>query len=133
VGRIAIIIAVSYGILGGVVVIAIAALVWGSTRARSRQTNLHKLAEREKTWFGIVVVMLVALLFATIWFTPYSRSQGNGQNFPVKAEQFAFVVPGRVLHAGVPVKFLAHLGRRQPRLRGVRLGQRAALPGPGDA
>ena len=104
-GRIAIIIAVSYGILGGVVVIVIAALVWSSTRGRNRHTNLHKLADREKTWFGIVVVMLVALLFATIWFTPYSRSQGNGQAFPVKAEQFAFVVPGRVLHAGVPVRF----------------------------
>ena len=104
-GRIAIIIAVSYGILGGVVVIVIAALVWSSTRDRNRQTNLHKLAEREKTWFGIVVVMLVALLFTTIWFTPYSRSQDNGQAFPVKAEQFAFLVPDRVLHAGVPVRF----------------------------
>jgi len=105
VGRIAIIIAVSYGILGVVAVLVIATLVWSSTRGRNRQTNLHKLAEREKTWFGIVVVMLVALLFTTIWFTPYSRSQDNGQAFPVKAEQFAFIVPGRVLHAGVPVKF----------------------------
>ena len=104
-GRIAIIIAVSYGILGVVAVLVIATLVWSSTRGRNRQTNLHKLAEREKTWFGIVVVMLVALLFTTIWFTPYSRSQDNGQAFPVKAEQFAFIVPGRVLHAGVPVKF----------------------------
>ncbi|HTO26062.1 MAG TPA: hypothetical protein VMJ49_09160, partial [Gaiellaceae bacterium] len=59
-GRIATIIAVSYGILGGLAVLVIAVLIWSSTRARNRHTNLHKLAEREKTWFGIVVVMLVA-------------------------------------------------------------------------
>jgi len=105
VGRIGEIIAVSYGILGGVAVLVIALVVWSSTRGRNRHTNLHKLAEREKTWFGIVVVMLVALLFATIWFTPYGKSQGSGQAFPVKAEQFAFIVPGRVLHKGEPVKF----------------------------
>ena len=105
-GRIAIIIAVSYGILGGLAVLVIAVIVWSSTVGRNRQTNLHKLADREKTWFGIVVVMLVALLFATIWFTPYGNSAGtNGQRFPVKAEQFAFIVPGRTVKAGEPVRF----------------------------
>ena len=104
-GRIATIIAVSYGILGGLAVLVLAVVIWSSTRGRNRHTNLHKLAEREKTWFGIVVVVLVALLFATIWFTPYGNSAGNGQAFPVKAEQFAFVVPGKTLKAGEPVKF----------------------------
>jgi cytochrome c oxidase subunit 2 len=106
VGRIATIIAVSYGILGGIVVLALAIVIWSSTRARNRNTNLHKLAEREKTWFGIVVVMLVALLFATIWFTPYGKSAGSGgQPFAVKAEQFAFLVPSTRLKAGKPVRF----------------------------
>jgi cytochrome c oxidase subunit 2 len=106
VGRIATLIAVSYGILGGVAVLVIAIVVWSSTRGRNRHTNLHKLAEREKTWFGIVVVMLVALLFATIWFTPYGKSAGSGgQPFAVKAEQFAFLVPSTTLKAGKPVRF----------------------------
>ena len=105
-GRIATIIAVSYGILGGVAVLVIAIVVWSSTRGRNRQTNLHKLAEREKTWFGIVVVMLVVLLFATIWFTPYGNSAGSGgQPFAVKAEQFAVLVPSTTLKAGKPVRF----------------------------
>jgi len=67
VGRNAIIIAVSYGILGGLVVVVLAALVWSSTLGGRRQIDARKLREREKTWFGIVVVLLVGLLFATIF------------------------------------------------------------------
>jgi cytochrome c oxidase subunit 2 len=105
-GRIAILIAVTYGLLGGVVVTAIGAVVWSSTLGRRREIDVRKLGERERTWFAIVVVMLVALLFATIFFTPYGRSAGSGaQQFDVKAQQFAFVIPGRALEAGVPVSF----------------------------
>jgi cytochrome c oxidase subunit II len=85
-------------VLGGV--------VWSSTLGRNRETNLHKLAARERTWFGIVVVLLVGLLFATIFFTPYGRSAGgNAQSFDVRSRQFVFLMPGKRLKAGVPVRF----------------------------
>jgi cytochrome c oxidase subunit 2 len=106
VGRIAILIAVSYAVLGGVAVLALAAAVWSSTLGRRRQIDAHKLAERERTWFGIVVVLLVSLLFATIFFTPYGRSSDSvRQEVHVVAEQFAFLVPSTPIRAGVPVKF----------------------------
>jgi len=105
-GKIATIIAVSYAILGGGVVLVLGLVVWSSTLGRRRGIDAKKLGEREKTWFGIVVVLLVALLFATIFFTPYGRSAGKGaQSYDVSAQQFAFVVPGKALKAGVPVRF----------------------------
>lgn len=105
-GRIAILIAVAYGLLGGVLVVAIGAVVWSSTLGRRREIDVRKLGERERTWFAIVVVVLVALLFATIFFTPYGRSSGEkGMSFDVKAQQFAFVIPGKAIKAGVPVRF----------------------------
>ena len=105
-GRIATFIAVSYAILGGAVVVAIGLVVWHSTRGSRHDLDAKKFGERERTWFAIVVVLLVALLFATIFFTPYGRSAEPGDlEFNVKAEQFAFVIPNTKLRAGVPVKF----------------------------
>jgi cytochrome c oxidase subunit II len=106
VGRIAILIAVTYAILGGGLVLILGAVVWSSTVGRNREIDARKLGERERTWFGIVVVLLVALLFATIFFTPYGRSAGKGSlQFDVRAQQFAFVIPRTPIKAGVPVKF----------------------------
>lgn len=105
-GRIAVIIAVSYGLLGGVAVLLIAVAVGSSTLGRRTPLDVRRLAARERTWFGIVVVVLVALLFATIFFTPY----GNGAaasgvpTVDVTAQQFAFVIPGTV-KAGREVQF----------------------------
>ena len=107
-GRTAIIIAVSYGLLGGVAVLVIGALVWSSTVGRHDEVDTHKLAERERTWFAIVAVLLVGLLFATIFFTPYGRGSagsGNDQVLPIRAQQFAFVIPSTPLHAGREVEF----------------------------
>ncbi len=106
-GRTAIIIAVSYGILGGLAVIVIGALVWASTVGRHHEIDLRKLAEREKTWFGIVVVFLVALLFATIFSTPYGRGAagGDAQIVSVTGEQFAWLLPSTSIRAGEPVEF----------------------------
>jgi len=109
VGRTAIIIAVSYGILGGLVVLLVAGAVLTSTLGGRRQIDAKKLGEREKTWFATVVVVLVALLFGTIFFTPYGRgsssSDPNLQVVDVTAQQFAFVMPGAPLKAGKPVEF----------------------------
>jgi len=105
-GRTAIIIAVSYGVLGGLVVLVIGALVWSSTLGRHRDIDLRKLAQRERTWFGIVVVFLVGLLFGTIFFTPYSRSATDGaQVVKVTGEQFAWLFPRTRIRADRPVAF----------------------------
>jgi len=85
----------------------IGGLVWSSTVGRHRQIDARKLVEREKTWFGILVVLLVGLLFATIFFTPYGRGESGGtrQSMDVTAEQFAFLMPGKTVKAGEPVEF----------------------------
>jgi cytochrome c oxidase subunit 2 len=99
-------IAIGYGILGGLVVLAIGAAVAFSTMGRRREIDAHKLGERERLWFAIVVVTLVVLLFATIFFTPYGRSESDArQEANVKAQQFAFVLDKTTFRAGEPVKF----------------------------
>jgi cytochrome c oxidase subunit 2 len=99
-------IAVGYGLLGGLVVLAIGVAVAFSTIGRRREIDARKLGERERTWFGVVVVMLVGLLFATIFFTPYGRSSSSApQTVNVKAQQFAFVLDRSTVRAGEPVKF----------------------------
>jgi cytochrome c oxidase subunit 2 len=107
IGRTAVIIAVSYGLLGGLAVLVIGAFIWSSTLGRHRDIDLRKLAEREKTWFGIVVVFLVALLFATIFFTPYGQTATPGtQVVKVTGEQFAWLFPKRTrIRAGREVEF----------------------------
>ncbi len=105
-GRTAIIIAVSYGVLGGLAVLLIAFGVWASTQTRGK-VDVERLREREKTWFGIVVVMLVVLLFATIFFTPYGRGEASpgSQIEPIHAVQFGWIIPPGPLRAGRPVEF----------------------------
>ncbi|HZQ04907.1 MAG TPA: hypothetical protein VFA88_12925 [Gaiellaceae bacterium] len=85
-------------------------MVWVALSTRARRDDVEpdvaKLGEREKTWFAIVVVLLAALLFATILFTPYGRSAGrNAQVERIRAIQFAWLVPGTPLRAGAPVEF----------------------------
>jgi cytochrome c oxidase subunit II len=77
-----------------------------STRSRG-SVDIEKLREREKTWFGIVVVLLVVLLFATIFFTPYGRGEASpgSQIEPIQAIQFGWIIPPRPLHVGRPVEF----------------------------
>ena len=99
-------IAVSYGILGGLVVLVIGVVVAVSTLGRRAEIDTKRLAEHERTWFGIVAVMLVALLFATIFFTPYGRSsESAAQTVNVRAQQFAFTMDKTTIRAGESVKF----------------------------
>ena len=74
-GNIATTIAVAYTAVS-VLAIAFMVVVARSTGGRGpeRATDLHRLRETEKTWFAIVIVLLAALLFATIFFTPYGRA-----------------------------------------------------------
>jgi cytochrome c oxidase subunit 2 len=71
--------------------------IWASTRTR-RPTDTHRLAEFERRWLVIVVVILVALLAATIWLAPYGHSTpANAQVVRVEARQFFWqITPARV-------------------------------------
>jgi len=104
VGRTAIVIAISY-VVATVLVTLIGIAVAASTRSRSRP-DVEKLREREKAWFVVSVALLTALLFATIFFTPYGKGAGDpgAQQLNVKGVQFAWLVKGRV-RAGRPVQF----------------------------
>jgi cytochrome c oxidase subunit II len=99
-------IAVAYGVLGGLLALALGIYLVMSTLGRRREIDAKKLGERERTWFGIVMVLLVALLFATIFFTPYGRSTtSTRQEVDVNARQFAFLLDKSTVRAGEPVKF----------------------------
>jgi cytochrome c oxidase subunit 2 len=98
--------AVVYALLGGVLVIVIGVVVAWSTLGRRRALDTREAAEHERTWFVVVVVLLAALLFATIFFTPYGKSQESApQEVNVQARQFAFLLDRSRIRAGEKVKF----------------------------
>lgn len=104
-GRTAIIVAVFYGILA-VLSLMLVLVVWLSTRKRDRSVDTALLARREKAWFGVTVALLVSLLFATIFFTPYGKSAGTGkQVVKVTAAQFAWTIEPSTVRANVAVEF----------------------------
>jgi cytochrome c oxidase subunit 2 len=103
-GRTALIISIAY-VVAMVVVALIALAVVASTRVRG-EPDTRRLAEREKAWFVLAVVILTVLLFGTIFFTPYGRSAGSdAQVMEVKALQYAWLVPPTPIEAGKPVEF----------------------------
>ncbi len=104
-GTTALIIAVSYLVLVAVG-LAVAVVVARSTRARRREADTALLARREKAWLGVVIVLLAALLLATIFFAPYGASApGEKQVVRVTASQFAWAIEPGVVRAGAPVEF----------------------------
>jgi cytochrome c oxidase subunit II len=100
----AVVIAVSYAVVT-VVGAGVFLLLWRSTQAQ-KEIDEQAMARREKGWLVVVACALTALLFATIFFTPYGESAPPGsQVVNVQARQFAFVIdPGRI-RAGEPVEF----------------------------
>lgn len=104
-GSTAIIITVAYAValaIGAVLAVGL----WRSTRHR-RKVDTHALAERERNWLIAVVVALVSLLFATIFFTPYGESAGNKpiQVVKVTGLQFAWKIEPSTVEAGKKVRF----------------------------
>lgn len=87
--------------LGAVLAVA------GSTLARRRRaTDPACLARRERLWMGVVLAALAALLFSTIFFTPYGETAGTSKQV-VRAEafQFGWRITPSVVRAGRPVEF----------------------------
>jgi|SRR3990172_7765325 len=104
-GRTATIIAVSYGVIV-ILSVAFVLTVWLSTRARDAGPDVALLARREKTWFAVSVVILVSILFATIFFTPYGKGAGAGkQVVRVTGFQFGWTIEPQTLKMNVPVEF----------------------------
>ena len=104
-GSTAIIITVAYAValaIGAVLAIGL----WRSTRSR-RTVDTHALAERERSWLIVVVVALVSLLFATIFFAPYGESAGTKpiQVVKVTGLQFAWRIEPSTIEAGKRVRF----------------------------
>jgi len=96
---------VSYAV-AVMVSIAIAVAIWASTRSR-RPADTHRLAEFERRWLLIVVVILVALLGATIWLAPYGHSTPtDAQVVHVEAQQFFWKISPARVRADRPVAFV---------------------------
>jgi cytochrome c oxidase subunit 2 len=105
VGTTATIIAIAY--LAVVVIsIVIAVYVVRTTRTRAKTADTEKLARQEKGWLGIVIVLLVALLFGTIFFIPFFDDPADRQVVEVEAVQFGWDVPPTTIVAGTPVEFV---------------------------
>lgn len=103
-GRTATIIAVFYGIVV-VLGVLLAFAVWRSTRTR-RSADPDLLARREKGWFVVVVLLLVGLLFGTIFVTPYGKSAPKRkQVVEVQGFQFGWTIEPSPMKANVPVEF----------------------------
>jgi cytochrome c oxidase subunit 2 len=89
-----------------VVGIALVVFVAGSTRRRARPLDLERIRHAERLWFVAVVVLLVAVLAATIAFTPYGRSaRRDAQIVDVQGQQFAWLLPSKPIKAGRQVEF----------------------------
>jgi cytochrome c oxidase subunit 2 len=102
----AIVITIAYSVavaIGTVVSVA----VWRSTRHRGEPgVDTERVERHERTWLFILLAALIALLFGTIFSTPYGRSAGaNAQVVRVTAVQFAWSVDPATVHAGRQVVF----------------------------
>lgn len=96
-------IAIAYGAVT-VVGTIIAILIAFSTRSR-RRLDERKVAEREKTWLFVMLALLAALLFSSIWFVPYGKSGNGAVVVNVTAQQFAWQVSPASVPAHRSIEF----------------------------
>lgn len=96
---------IAYSVAVALAVVVSLALV-ASTFNR-RPVDTHRLAEFERHWLVVVAAILVALLAATIWFTPYGKSTpADAQIVHVDAQQFFWRLRPASVHIGRPVAFV---------------------------
>lgn len=96
---------VSYAV-AVVLAVGITLAIWASTRSRG-PTDTRRLAEFERRWLLIVVVILVALLAATIWLAPYGHSTpSDAQVVQVEAQQFFWKISPTRVKVNRPVAFV---------------------------
>lgn len=104
-GTTALIISISYLVVV-VVGVALGLALARSTRRKQHEADTAVLAHRERQWLVIVVVLLVSLLFSTIFFIPYGTSSAaNTQVVNVEAQQFGWLIDPPTVKAGTPVEF----------------------------
>jgi len=106
VGGTATLIAVAYGVVT-VVGVVLAILLATTTFGRKPPVDAEKLAHRERNWLYIVIVIMLTLLFATIWFTPYGQGGTNSHDVvvKVKARQFLWQLSRTTIPVGREIDF----------------------------
>jgi cytochrome c oxidase subunit 2 len=99
--------AIVIGVLFGIAIVVACALAWAVWRSTRDTTPVdeRKLAETERTWFVIVVGILLAILFGTIFITPYGNARSAPQVVDVTAQQFAWTFDRQTVKAGEAVEF----------------------------
>jgi len=134
--RTAIIIGIAYLVV--IVIGAVLAFAVGNSTFRRREIDRESAERHEKGWMVAVILMLVSLLFATIFFTPYGRSAPkNAQVVDVVGIQFDWAIgtaAGGPIKAGVPVVFricslpLRDTGTASPKLTCPESADRSRYP-----
>jgi cytochrome c oxidase subunit 2 len=104
-GGTATLIAVAYG-AAVVVGVVLALVVAASTGGRHGELDEERAAHRERAWLYIVIAIMLALLLATIWFTPYGHGSTSGDVVVnVQARQFLWKVEPSTIPAGRKIAF----------------------------
>ncbi len=101
-----VLIAVAYGLVT-VAAVVLALMLAVSTRGSRPPVDEQRLAHRERNWLYIVIAILLALLFATIWFTPYGHggTQTGDVVVRVNSRQFFWRVQPNTFPANREIEF----------------------------
>lgn len=104
-GSTAVLIAVAYGLVT-VAALALGLVLAFSTVGRRLPVDAAKLAHRERTWLYVVIAIMLALLFATVWFTPYGQGSTSGDVVVnVTSRQFLWSVKPNTFPAHRKIEF----------------------------
>jgi len=101
-----VLIAVAYGLVT-IAAVVLALILAVSTRGVRPPVDEQRLAQRERNWLYIVIAILLALLFATIWFTPYGHggTQTGDVVVRVDSRQFFWRVQPNTFPANREIEF----------------------------
>lgn len=101
-----VLIAVAYGLVT-VAAVVLALMLAVSTRGSRPPVDAQRLAHRERNWLYIVIAIMLALLFATIWFTPYGHGSTQTGDVVVRVDsrQFFWRVQPNTFPANREIEF----------------------------